>query len=389
MKTITFSLSTINGLLFGLIFIAGLVNGSIGMPVALGFLLVTSRNLYWSQEAKVLLALLGLKVGWVGTVVLFRGTSQPASLLPLLAFDFTLLITMLIRRPNRFNAGLCISLLLLFLGDMFFNGWTVVAGSDPLGREASFRPGDFLPRLGGLFYHPFYSINISIITMLFCLIFWERWICKVAFIASIVNISINGSLRGSVLLAVFFAMMILVKRRTSFPKLLLSGTLIAAGVFYATVLSTSYLPPGSGNHFRVFAWNNALSVIQTYPFSGEGGFEAGEIYAINEETLKELGIAESFYLDLAIRYGVVPALAHLSALVFIFWTSVSNYYRKKDQAGARLNFVRAIFAGIAFVDSFYGTFMGSVLTSICFGIVQFTSRVEPEESNDQIPLHSI
>ena len=367
-----------NGLIFGFILIAGLANGSIGMPLALGLLLLTSRALHWNREATILAALLALKVGWIGSVFLLRGAPQPFSLVMLLAFDFTLLITTLVRRPNRFIAGLCLPLLILFLGDFFFNIWAVATGSDPFGREASFRPGDFLPRLGGLFYHPFYSINISIVTMLFTLLFWKRWICKAAFVAAVVNIGVNGSLRGSVLLVVFFAMMFLLRRRMPFAMLFFSGILVATGVFYATVFSTDYLPSGSGNHFRVFAWKNALSVIWAHPISGEGTFQTGPLYAINEETLQEFGIAESFYLDVAIRYGAVPALAHLAVLSFVFWTSVSALYREEGQSGHRLRFVRAVFAGVAFVDSFYGTFLGSVLTSICFGVLQFTCRAQSE-----------
>ena len=377
----------LTGLIFGLILVAGLANGMIGMPLTLGFLIITSRTLHWSGEAKILATLIALKGGWITGLLLLRGAPAPFSVVLLLSFDCALLITMLLRRPAVFTAGLSVPVLLLFVGDFSFNAWTMAFGSDPLGREAFYRPGDVLPRLGGLFSHPFYSINISVVAMLFSLMYWRSLLCKVIFLAAFLNIASNGSMRGAVLLVVFFGVMFLLKRRVPFPALLIACILAAAGVFGITAFSTNYLPPGSGNHYRVFAWKNALSVVQAHPVTGYGSFQTGEIYAINEDTFQDYGIAESFYLDLAIRYGVFPAIMHFAILVFVFYISVRRLYIKGADE-SRLRFIRSLFAGVAFVDSFYGTFLGSVLTSICFGVLQFTCRAQPETAITKIPIQS-
>ncbi len=363
-----------DGIAVGLLLILGLAKAAIGLPLILAYLLLTTRNVALNYKDLTLFLLIVTKVVWLCAVYLLNNNTPFLPFAVRVSGDIVLLTAVLIRKEEKFFHGLAIPVFGLLLVDAAFNGWAVVFGSDPFGRQIVARPDDYLPRMGGVFYHPFYSINISVMAMLFA--FYLRR--KFLFAVSIANVLVNGSYRGVLTLVAFAATYVLVKRRTRFPLLFGSILVAVLAVFLGTIYSVPlWLGQSSGNYFRVVAWVTSLEEITKSPITGCHSFEAGEFPGVSETALTDYGIAESSYLDYALHYGVLPALLHFAILLIALDKSVRALYGPRLTGSHRYNFVVAIFASMAFIDSFYGTLVGGMLTSMCFGLLVFSRQRAP------------
>ena len=192
-----------DGVTVGLLIILGVANPTIGLPLILLYLLLTATRYgpVLNTEDFGLFILIVLKIAWFSAIYFTYKTTPLYAFAQTVSVDAVLLVAMLVRRREGFFEGLAKPIFWLFFVDIAFNIWATVLGADPLGRVAEARPNDYLPRMGGVFFHPFYSINISLMAMLFAFYLRRPWLAAFA----IGNVLFNGSYRGVLTLAVFFA----------------------------------------------------------------------------------------------------------------------------------------------------------------------------------------
>jgi len=67
-------------------------------------------------------------------------------------------------------------------------------------------------------------------------------------------------------------------------------------------------------------------------------------------------------------------LLHFAILYSIFQRNIREFIRPMLIGSEQFKFIAAIFACLAFIDTFYGTLIGSVLTSVCFGLFVLTGQ---------------
>lgn len=358
---------TRSGLLFGIVLVASIFNAAFGLPALLTWMLAKSGRLALRRtDIPIVVVLLG-KIAWLTVIhAIFKPQQSAFSLLQSLSVDFVLLAAFCVRKDDDFFEGLGRPLVALFMVDLLFNASSLVLGADPLGRVLGSRPDDVIPRLGGLFYHPFVSINISLMAILFSILRHQRFI---GFLA-VANIVMNGSFRGWVSLAVGVLVIALLRLRLGRLKFVIVCLLAAASVFVATIYSVRISEELTGNALRVYAWVTALAKIETSPWLGNHEFETGEYFSMSEDIIADWGIAESTYLGYGMHYGILPMLAHL---VILLWVLLRCLRQVRINPGM-IQWLAALFAGVVFVDTFYGTLLGSVLTTTCFGLLCISYR---------------
>jgi hypothetical protein len=292
------------------------------------------------------------------------GSGAPlGAILPAATTDVMLLIFLgLDKRDERFLKSLAAPLLGLLLIDFIFNLYSIAFGVDPLGREISQRADDIVPRVGGVFGHAFQSINVSVIAILLAWHFRRKlWLAL-----GILNIVINGSFRGVLALVVMLAVYVLLRRRLRVGVLVAALTMLAASVFGITIISAVQSElSNSGNVFRVFAWQNALDVIEKSPLIGFHDFQFGELEGIDFNSISDFGIAESTYLDYAMRFGILAAVAHF--LVILYFLARRTALLRTSDEDSHFNMTSALFVATLFVDTFYGSMFGAVLPTLIFG----------------------
>ncbi len=358
------------GIIIGAILVLGLFNNSIGIPVLILFLIFFSKKIGIDKSDIPIVFLLVMKMIWIISIFLLFKNNSIFNLFQTLGVDLMMLIVFLTKRDEIFYKGFFISIAILFSIDLAFNIWTLFFGADPLGRVASLRPGDISLRLGGIFYHPFYSINISFVTLLFAMYLRNRLILFLC----VLNIVMNGSFRGSLTLIIFSIVFFLLKWRVRFSRLFIISIVLAATVFLITIFSVGFTGEISGNFYRVFAWSNAIENILQHPMIGTHSFSTDELPSINEDTIKEFGIAESTYLGYALHYGIFPMFVHFLLITFIFWRRLKLFYSNISFFSHDFKFIAAVFSSVVFIDTFYGTLLGSMLTTMCYGLMCVSNR---------------
>ena len=359
-----------SGLLFGWVFVLTLVDVYVGLPVLLAWMFVMSGPLSLPRSQLAIFVLLTMKVAWIVGVHLAYNPAALTSILPLLGVDVILIASMLVRRDESFLRGMTWPVMVLFLVDVLFNVSTLALGTDPLGREPGARVEDILPRLGGVFGHAFYSINISIVALLFAALRGYR----VMLLVAVANIALNGSFRGWLTLAIGILVVALLWARLGRWKIVTVGALAAAAVFAATVYSAQAAGELTGNFFRVHAWVTALGKIEENPVVGTHTFARGELPGIDESTIEDFGIAESAYLNYAVHYGLFPAIAHLGVVLLILLKCLRQLYQYRRREAPMAVYLAALLAGVVFIDSFYGTVLGQVLTTVVVGLFCLSYR---------------
>src|SRR5260370_40574893 len=155
-----------NGLRTGIILVLSLFNTVFIVPLLYIYMFVSSKRLRVPRDDQAVIALILIKIVWIVSVFVFFASYSIFALLQTISIDVTMLLCFVIKKETDFYRGLATPIFVLFAIALTFNVWTVLFGVDPLGRAAFGRPDDIIPRLGGLFFHPFYSINISFVSLL-------------------------------------------------------------------------------------------------------------------------------------------------------------------------------------------------------------------------------
>lgn len=359
-----------HGIIVGIILVLGLFNEAIGLPVLFIYLILTGKKLTLERNNELICLLILLKICWITIIFVAFKDGSIYSFFQTIGMDLMILMAFLLRGDERFYKGFFIPIAMLFMVDFFFNSWTFLYDADPLGRIATMRPDDIMPRVGGIFFHPYYSINISFVTILFSLYLRHRLLLLLA----VINMVWNTSYRSNLTLIILVAIIVLLRLRVKFEKLVAIAVAMVVAVFVVTYISVPYLSDYSGNYYRVFAWKNAIEFIRTDPIVGTHHLSVGNLPAISEDTIRDFGISESTYLSYALHYGIIPAILQLLLIMIIFKRRVRLLYLSRESGSYRFNFFAAIFAGVIFVDTFYGNILGSMLTTICYGFICISTR---------------
>jgi hypothetical protein len=277
--------------------------------------------------------------------------------------DFTLLVVLFVSVNGRLIQKYFTPLLLLFSVDLIFNIAMVVFGVDFFGRVGGIGEHDFLPRLIGVFGHPYQSINIAFVAFIIGVFLKSKNIMFLSFLPLI----LTGSLRGPLVAIVLLVTMFLLYKRVRLSLISLVFVIFIGLVFVATIYSASHAGYESGNYLRVLAWTSAIEHIMNNPIFGTQIFLSGTFEHMSSKAILDYGIAESYYLQYALDYGLFPALISFVVFFLIVKVNIKKLYSAKRLSSRY--FAIVLLTITIFVDSFYGTLYGSHLVTVFYSIL--------------------
>jgi hypothetical protein len=358
-----------SGVFFGILLILSLVNLSFGLIALFVYVLLFLRQRV-PRDNVVILLLISAQFFWTFSINLIY---KNASLILLFQqFSITAILILMLITPLsiRFINGMLTSLIYLFIIDFLFNLSTFLFGSDLLGRSAQFRADDYLPRVGGLFGHPFYSANISTIAFISGIFLNKNWMI---FLSTLALLS-NGTLRSPLILIIIFATILIIKLKFQITSIiffiLITVSCVVILTFFSAHSDGSYV---NGNYLRIVAWSNAVQKISENPFFGNHSFKTGNFDFMSIDTIIDFGIAESLYLQVAQDFGIFAALIILLVYFLIMKRNILYLYNIRNDYKYKAIAVLSI---VWLIDSFYGTFNGSVLTTFFFSALCLSMKKE-------------
>lgn len=368
------NISEKKGFIFGFILSVSQINIVYGLPFVLFFILLLSNKIELNKKNKFLFILLIFQILWLSAVFLLF----PSNLNHYIknANIFIIILLVLISKFDlNFLIGLSKSLMILFLLDFSFNICTFFLGVDPLGRQPQLRPDDVVERLGGVFGHSFFSLNISFIGIIIAYIRKRRMV----FLLALINIIIIGIFRGFILLLLIFVAFLVIKKGVSFIKLKVLSLLIATTVFVTTFYSVT-LQLSQSNLMRVYAWLLSFYNIIEFPIFGKHDFLYDDKFeSVSFDTIYYYGITESQYLELAVHYGIITSIVLLIIMYKLFKESYTNF--RGSIQDDRFTRIALIASFILFTDLFYGSIFGSSLTTVFFSILIFIDKTNFQIKN--------
>ena len=348
------------GFLFGIILVVSQINVVYGLPFVIFFLFLLSNKIALNKNDRKLFFFIVLQLLWYLFIYVFFPVNF-THWIRHVAFFVIIFTIILSRIDSNFIYGICISMIVLLLLDFSFNLITIFKGIDPFGRIPTFRPGDILLRLGGVFGHSFFSLNIGF--MGFVSAYVKR--NKSVMILSIINIILTGSYRAFILLFVLLIAFYFIKKGISFLKIKIFSFLFAFSVFVVTLYSAAENFSES-NLLRVFAWTTSLNNIANNPYFGRHDFNTDEMEFVSLKQIENYGITESTYLEIAVHYGVFPMIIFFIIMILLLRKSYDNFTSS--------NKIILISTFIIFTDTFYGSVYGMPLTTMFFTLLIFSTN---------------
>lgn len=339
----------------------------IGVPAFLVALFMLLPKALPRTDLSRIALYLSVAIVWMLAIQTLFGNRDLLAVLGALLGPTMLLMSTFLKISESIIINLFKALFALFLVDLFFNVSTLLFGMDPLGRGAGVRPGDYLPRLGGVVGHPFASVNFTVIACFAGLVLKNR---KMFFLASF-GLLINGTFKAPMALALIMSILIvlhILPRTWMFMSLFLSVT---ATVVYAVILTAGDGDFLTGNALRVIAWMNAIEKIGESPIIGYHGFRTGNFEVMSADTLLDFGIAESPLLQLWLDYGFFAPFLIMITFITIISTSLKKY---RSNPHNPIYLAGAAMAAYTFIDLAYGTFFGSINTTIPMALLCLSYR---------------
>ena len=135
-----------------------------------------------------------------------------------------------------------------------------------------------------------------------------------------------------------------------------------------------FMPEGSANFIRVFAWQNSLQKIIENPIFGNHDFSNykfdGVIDGINSDRILDLGIAENQYLQLMQDYGIFVGILHLLIFNKLLIIILNRFYKNPNN---HFYLMQSVFICVGFSDNFYGGLMANIIVCTVFCITNYQS----------------
>ena len=365
------------GTLLALIILGAQFNLTIGVPIALTFTAVFLRNFKQSGQQNSIVFLLIILIVWMFMIQLTIGNRSIISttINALGAVSIILFSRKSITQPLLhafFRAAY-----LIFLLDLAFNLSIVLTGTDPLGRGGSLRDGDLIARVGGLLGHPFASVNFTVVGAIAAIVLRSKTLLLIAAF----GLLINGTLRAPLSLAVLLTVLLFLRYYPRAWIFLIGQPILTATVLVFTYLTTNQSDFISGNDLRVIAWRNAIARIMESPFFGVYDFRTGPIIEMSADTIIEFGIAESALLQMWLDYGLFAPLLYYIVLYLIMSTSIRKL--RTDQSN-HFYFAGATISTFVFMDMSYGTFFGSLYTTIPLALLCLAYILHPQSEREEV-----
>lgn len=345
--------------IFGFILCFGLVNMTYGLPLSLVYAGIFLKKQRLSAEHTCILILTLIKVFWILAVHFLYSNKELFSLAQLLSQDAIILLMLFVKITRSDFAKFAKPVIILFLIDFSFNVSMAFFGVDLLGRVGGYRPDDIIRRLGGLFNNPVYSVSITTVALIIGLFLKKKWLVYTAVICFVMNGSQRAPLTLILVLFVAIVLKLKLRRFLVYPLYYI----FAACVFGITIFSASRADYISGNFLRVLAWTNSIEMIRQSPLVGNHDFIPGPLEGMSPKVIIDYGIAESPYLQLALDYGLPPAILSFYVLYLISRKWINLYQHNPDNSSY---FVIAIFSSVIFVDRFYGSLFGGMLLTFIY-----------------------
>lgn len=354
------------GFLFGIILVFSQINFYYGLPLVIFSLLILSEKISLNNNDRFIFFVTILQLLWFLFMYIFFPVYLPHWIKHFAIFTI-ILVVIISKIDLKFIHGICFSLMILLILDFSFNIFSFLTGQDPLGRMPIVRPDDFVQRLGGIFGHSFFSLNISFVGFVSSYIKRN----KILIILSILNMILAGSFRGFLLIILIAISFYIVRKSVNLFKIKIYSILFAFSVFAATIFSVT-MNFSNANLIRVFAWFNSIENIIENPLFGRQDFYRDEIETISIENIDNYGVTESQYLEIAVHYGIIPALLFFMIMILILRKS---YYAFNNLIHLHYEVkIILISAFVIFTDTFYGSIYGSPMATTFLTLLIYSSN---------------
>jgi hypothetical protein len=354
--------------LFGFFLVVALFNIKVGLPMVFGFIMIFLKKAKLTKTHEIIALLLLFKLFCILIIHFTIGSRDDDLYLPRLITQDVILLLMLFIPLNRVSVlHILTPIVFLFSIDFVFNLYTIFFEEDPLSRIPAFRMDDILPRVGGIFNHPFASINISASAFFIGVFLRSKKIMFFSLAALFFTGSMKGPLMGILILVCAFILYFRFKKWLCIILILgFVGT-----VFITTYISANNAEYLSGNYFRALAWTGALSNIVENPIFGTHFYSIGESITLGEigtfsEYLFNHRNAESQFLQYALDFGIIVAMINPLIFYILIRLNIYKYYLFDRSWEA---FSAALMTLVVFSDYFYGSFYGTVLPQFVFAII--------------------
>ena len=348
--------------IFGILLVGTLVNIKTGLPILIGFVVMFFKKARLPKAYEVIAFLLILKLFWMLSTYFLIGTRTGNLYLPqLVAQDIILLLMLFISLRRVSVVRILTPIIFLFAIDFIYNISIILFGMDPIGRTVGLRVDDILPRAGGVFNHPFASINISAAAFFIGMFLKSKKIMFFALCALMLNGSMRGPLTGVLILYSAFLLYSHLNKRVIIIMLLS----FVAAVFLVTYISANNAEYISGNYLRIISWGNALSHIVENPILGTHIFPEGEHGWVGDVHYSTRN-SESQFLQNALDFGIIVAMINPLIFYILMHLNIKRFYSvdKSWERGSATLMIMTVFS-----DYFYGSFYGTILTQFVFSVI--------------------
>ena len=194
-----------NGTLYGLIVAVAPLYLSLFVPIflMLSCVVMQIRKSLCGHRA-ILVIFISIKLIWMAIIQITIGQLTLFENIRIFFPDILLIIFAFLKPSKKFIQSYFEVLYLLFLCDFLFNLSIVLFGSDLLGRVGALRPGDFFQRVGGIFGHPFTSVQITVVAVICATALNKRGLL----ILALLGLFINGTLKAPLALVLLIVIIV-------------------------------------------------------------------------------------------------------------------------------------------------------------------------------------
>jgi hypothetical protein len=241
--------------------------------------------------------------------------------------------------------------------------------------------------LVGIFGHPYLSVTLSCVTLLYAILFKERRMQIFALSALLVG----STFRSLLFLYPIILVYVFLARRIN-SALILVALLLGVLTIFQFVKTNSNLEEFkrcdvldihtnlytkcaalNSSALRYYAWTSFLQSDLSF-FSNKDNVlkNRDNYFTLTLELIEKERIFESPYLQAAFDYGILYSCLHLLLFLFLFYQNYKKYIKIRTNSFSKnLYSTKVIIASLFFFDSFYGTFFFCIISSLTIFFILF------------------
>jgi hypothetical protein len=368
------------------IFIGALISGAMvstlfntNLALLAIMIIIMVSDLKINQDTKIIFNLSLTVIFWILIKSVILGIKLDIIFVELFSTIIITMSVMISQRKNILLIFLIILIPLVFL-DMVSNYLQLSNGYGLFGTEASNLRTDG-SRLTGIWGHSFKSISLYAVFYITASSLTSKYdIYKYLLFIPMMAV---GSFRSFVFPALTAIQSMY--NRLSFGKAYLISILLGILVITANILSVKleFLSYVSGNGFRIFAWQNAITEIMQHPVFGSP--TAVPIidpeFTVSESNIIFYKIAESSALQDAVRYG----LPLMFLKFFLLWKVANFHFKTIIYQNSALQKAKNYLAMLLVIDYLVFSFLSMPFFSIfCLVLLTTPGKSSIEQENRSI-----